>query len=163
MALRKTQTKKDEGSSLPSVDLKVAGAGVVKIKDLLAKVLVIQRISSLLSILFYLVWIPVGLFFLWFIFANFKLGAFDQLMQPKESPTSEAVAQPQNAPTETNLPGVGKVNVACVQSNLSEDAILKMVQNGGIEQLSADEKAKLEPCVVEKEATSTEASPAPKQ
>ncbi len=163
MALRKTLQKKDGGSSLPSVDLKIAGVGVVRIKDLLAKVLVIQRISSLLSILFYLIWILVGVFFLWFIIANFKLGAFDQLMQSKQSPTSDSAAQPQNAPTETNLPGVGKVNVACVQSNLSEDAILKMVQNGGTEQLTDDEKSKLEPCVIEKETASTEASPTPGQ
>ncbi len=161
MALKKTSSKKDGGSSLPSVDLKIAGAGVVKIKDLLAKVLVIQRISSLLSILFYLIWIPVGAFFLWFIIANFKLGAFDQLMSSKKNSVGDSESQSQNVPTETSLPGVGKVNIACVQSNLSEDAISRMVQNGGTEKLTADEKAKLEPCVVEKETNSTEVSPAP--
>lgn len=163
MALKKTSSKKDGGSNLPSVNLKIAGAGVVKIKDLLAKVLVIQRISLLLPILFYLVWIPVGAFFLWFIVANFKLGAFDQLMQPKPSVAGESASRPQNAPAETTIPGVGKVNVACVQSNLSEDAILKMVQNGGTEKLTAEENAKLEPCVVEKESSPSEPTASPNQ
>lgn len=163
MALKKRSSKKEGASTLPSVDLKIAGAGVVKIKDLIARVLVIQRISSLLSILFYIIWIPVGAFFLWFIVANFKLGAFDQLMQPKQEALSESSTQPQNAPSETTVPGIGKVNVACVQSNLSEEAILKMVQDGGTQKFTEEEKTKLEPCIVEKDSSTAAPAASPSQ
>ena len=68
----------------------------------------------------------VGIFFLWFIVANFRAGAFDQLIS-RPQPVSQTPDQSQT-PAETTVPGIGKVNVACVQKNLSEDSIVKMVQ-----------------------------------
>lgn len=104
-------------------------------------------VSSFLSIIFYIIWILIGIFILWFIFANFKLGAFDQLLGKQKSVSAQSDPQSQQ-PTETTVPGVGKVNIECVQSSLSQDAIVKMVQEKGTKSLTDDEKAKLEKCIV---------------
>ncbi len=139
--------------SIGSVGLKVTGVNVIKLRDVIGKFLVMQKITSFLSIVFYVIWILVGLFFLWFIAANFRLGAFDQLMQPRPTASSQ-VPQADQAPEETTVPGVGTVNVSCVQANLGEDLIIKMVQDKGIQNFSDEEKAKLAPCIVEAESPS---------
>lgn len=161
MAIRKKTSSAATGNIRTS-GLKVAGTSVIRLKDVIGKLLILQKISSFLSIIFYIIWIIVGIFFVWFIFANFRAGAFDQLMRPVSS-ASGPTAQNQQTPEETTIPGVGTVNVACVQSNLSEDLIVKMVRDQGTSNFSDEEKAKLAPCVVEAE-TQTEADPSsPKQ
>ena len=124
-----------------------------KIKNYLPnikRVIAIVNFSSLLSIIFYIIWILIGLFILWFVYANFRLGAFDQLMGRQSNVSAQADPQTQQ-PTETTVPGIGKVNIECVQTSLSEDSILKMVKDKSNASLTDDEKAKLEKCIIEKE------------
>lgn len=160
--MQKFMASKKNSNPINAIGLKVTGASVVRIKDIIGKFLVLQKISSILSIIFYVIWIPVGIFFLWFIVANFKLGAFDQLMKPPTSQNQPTTQTPQT-PAETTVPGVGKVNVDCVQNNLSEESIIKMVQDQGTQNLTDDEKAKLEPCVVEKATEEPAESPSTDQ
>lgn len=160
MATRKTSARKTAPENTKSTAQKVSAVNVVKLKDVIGKFLVLQKINSLLTTIFYLIWIPVGLFFLWFIIANFRLGAFDQLLQgPNAANQQPAAPEAPAAPTETNVPGVGSVNVNCVQQNLSEDAIIKIVQDQGTQNLSEEERAKLQPCIVEAASPSPESSP----
>lgn len=115
-------------------------------------------VSSFLSIIFYVIWILIGLFVLWFIYANFRLGAFDQLIGKQRQVSAQSAADPQSQqPTETTVPGIGKVNIACVQTSLSEESILKMVKDKSSASLTSDEKAKLEKCIIEKD----QAAPSP--
>lgn len=151
---------KKNGNPVKVVASKISGTRVVRVRDLLAKVLVFQKIKVFLSIVFYIVWIPVGIFFIWFIIANFRLGAFDQLMKPKQATPVESQASSQ-VPEETTVPGVGKVNINCVQTSLSENTIMKMVQDRGTQNLTDDEKSKLEPCIVEKATPDPNASASP--
>ena len=55
-------------------------------------------------------------------------------------------------PTETDLPGVGKVNIACVQSSLSAEAVQKLVASSNASTLTEEERASLAPCIVEAES-----------
>ncbi len=121
------------------------------------RVLVIFNLSSFLAIVFYVIWIVIGLFILWFIFANFKLGAFDQLMGRVGQNSAQAVPQGQQ-PAETTVPGIGKVNIECVQTSLSEESILKMVKDKSSASLTDDEKAKLDKCIIEKDQGVTPAN-----
>ncbi len=115
---------------------------------------VFSILHGLLSTIFYIIWILIGLFMLLFIYGNFKQGAFRGLL--KAAPT----AQPQQmqAPTETAIPGIGKVNIDCVQKSLTPQEIQKVVQTGDSSKLTADEKAKLDPCIVQKEEATPSAS-----
>ena len=116
----------------------------------------IVRLIKFLAVIYLLIWILIGILILIFIYGNFKQGAFRGLFSKPQVPQEQM-----QAPTETDLPGVGKVNIACVQNSLSTDAIQKLVQNGDISKLTDDEKAKLEPCIIQKEDATTSTSPSP--
>lgn len=112
---------------------------------------------QILATLFFIIWILVGIFFLVFIYGNWRQGAFRGLLT-KPQPVPQQQSQ---APVETDLPGIGKVNIACVQNSLSTDAIQKLAQNGNTSTLTDDEKAKLEPCITQKEEATPSTSPTP--
>jgi hypothetical protein len=120
-------------------------------KNKTAKRPILQRLHEALGILFYLIWILIGFFFILFIVANIRQGAFKSLFSPA-APQSQ---QQMDTATEAPLPGIGTVNIACVQEALSEEAIAKIFQEKSTTSLTDEEKAKFEPCIVEKE------SPAP--
>ncbi len=115
-----------------------------------------DKVIKFLAFLFFFIWILVGLFFLVFIYGNFRQGAFRNLFSKAQPQASQGQMQ---APTETTLPGIGKVNIACVQSALSSDAIQKIVTDGNTYKLTDAEKSKFEPCIVEKEQATPSASP----
>lgn len=100
-------------------------------------------VKDSLAIVFYLMWIVIGAFFLFVIFGQIKQGVLSSLVGGSQSPTTQA-----QTPTETDLPGVGKVNIECVQTSLSQDSIQKLIMEGNASTLTADEKAKLDPCIV---------------
>lgn len=114
----------------------------------------LHTIGDILSVVFYIIWIVIGLLFLLFIWTNIRQGAFRGLFG---GPAATAPGQVQT-PTETVLPGVGKVNISCVQQALSAETIQKILQESSTSTLTDEEKAQLEPCIVEKE----EATPSPK-
>lgn len=116
---------------------------------------IVVRISQVFSVFFYFIWILIGLFVLLFIYANFKQGAFTGLFSPRP-PQQQTQVQP---PAEVSLPGIGKVNIQCVQSSLSKEALAKIGQTGDVSKLTADEKSKLEPCITQKEEATPSASP----
>ena len=109
---------------------------------------ILQKINQSLAIIFYLMWIVIGLFFILLIVANILQGVFRQLFaSPQQAPPQV------EAPTETTLSGIGKVNIECIQSALSNEVIGKIIQEENTTFLTDEEKAKLEPCITEKEAT----------
>ncbi len=150
--MQKFMAPKKTVNRIKAVGLKITGVNVVRLKDVIGKFLVLQKIVSILSIIFYLIWIMIGSFLVWFIIANFRLGAFDQLMRQGPSSPSQQMPQAQQTPEETTVPGVGSVNVNCVQKNLSEDLIIKMVQDKGTQNFTEDEKSKLAPCIIKAES-----------
>ena len=105
------------------------------------------KIEKSLQTIFYIVWILIGLFVALIIILSYRQGAFTPLFTTPQQPQQQT--QP---PTETTLPGIGKVNIACVQQALTEEAITKIVQEQNTDSLTDEEKAKLEPCIVEKES-----------
>ncbi len=123
------------------------------------RVVAIFNLSSFFAIVFYMIWILIGLFVVWFIYANFKLGAFDLLMGKQSQSSAQSQASPQGQPPiETTVPGIGKVNIECVQTALSEESILKMVKDKSSASLTDDEKAKLDKCIIEKDQGVTPAN-----
>lgn len=123
-------------------------------EELKPKKPLLDRGHKILSLIFYIIWIPIGLVFLLSVYANFRQGAYKNLLNPAAAPSSQT-GQP-NAPAEADLPGVGMVNVSCVQSALNSEAIQKIIAAGNTSNLSDDEKSKLQPCIV-----SPPASPSP--
>ena len=109
----------------------------------------LHKVIGVLAIAFFTIWIVIGLVFLLFIFANFRQGAFNGLL----GGASGSQVSPQvSAPAEVDLPGVGMVNVECVQASLSQESILKLQTDGGTDNFTADENAALETCIVESDA-----------
>lgn len=111
-----------------------------------------QKIRDVLIAVFAVEWIVIGLFFLLFIYSNIRQGAIKALLTP---PVQQEQATPVPK-TEATLPGIGKVKIDCVETALSQEAIGKLLQSG-TSALTDDEKAKFEPCVIEKE----QATPSP--
>ncbi|OGD98373.1 hypothetical protein A3A49_01375 [Candidatus Curtissbacteria bacterium RIFCSPLOWO2_01_FULL_38_11b] len=111
-------------------------------------------VPNALAVIFYIIWIVVGIAMFLIIYGNFKQGAFRGLLSKPQPPPQQA-----QAPTETTLPGIGKVNVACVQSALTTEAIQKILADGNTSKLTKEEKAKFEPCIVEAETANPQASP----
>lgn len=117
------------------------------------KKLTFTNVNRFLAFLFYLIWVLVGLYALLVVFANIRQGALKSLFA---KPPSQETSQAPQAPVETTIPGIGKVNIECIQSSLTPDEIQKIVQTGDDSKLTAEEKAKLEPCIIEKaEATAS--------
>ncbi len=114
----------------------------------------LAAVPTALSVIFYIIWIVVGIALLLIIYGNFKQGAFKGLFSPAPAPPAQT-----QAPAETTLPGIGKVNIACVQSALTTEAIQKIVTDGNTSNLTDEEKAKFEPCIMEAEQATPEASP----
>jgi len=106
----------------------------------------LHKIIAALSVAFFTIWIIIGLIILFIIFANFRQGAFSGLLG--STPTTQ-VPNSAQAPALTDLPGVGMVDVTCVQNSLSEEAIEKLVNDEGVDNFTDEEKETLSPCVVE--------------
>lgn len=161
MAVKKTSVKKEDRSekAVAQKDKPITLA-TNSVKATFAKVKTVSVIGSALPTIFYFLWIVIGLFMLWFIYANFRLGAFDTLIGKQSTPSVQNQSQQAQTPTETTVPGIGKVNIECVQTSLSEDAIMKMVQEKSDKSLSADDKKKLQACIIGTDS-STETTPAP--
>jgi len=117
---------------------------------------ILKSLNQSLGILFYLIWILIGLFFILFIVANFRQGAFRGLFSSSSQAQQQAQTQ---TPEETTIPGIGTVNIACVQQALSSEAITKIAQSGNTSSLTDEEKTKLEPCIVEKESPAPSPTP----
>lgn len=110
----------------------------------------LHKIIGVLAIAFFTIWIIIGLLFLFFIWANIRQGAFSGLLSG--TPPQQQGPPASQIPTETDLPGVGIVNVECVQNSLSEEAIQKLVSDGQAA-LTDEENTAFEPCLVEPEIT----------
>src|SRR4030043_1081467 len=108
----------------------------LKQKVKIYKKLSLAGINSVLATLFYIIWILIGLFVLLFIYANIKQGMFRNLFGPRSAPAQQQTSQ---MPTETDLPGVGTVNIECVQNSLSEEAIQKLISQNGASTLTEEE------------------------
>jgi hypothetical protein len=107
----------------------------------------LHKVNDVLAVLFYSIWILIGVFFLLVIVGQIRQGALSSIVG---SPAQSQVPQVE-VPTETNLPGIGKVNIECVQNNLDQTVIQKLVQEG-VSALTEEEKEKLTPCIVEAES-----------
>lgn len=109
-----------------------------------------------LAVAFFVIWILIGIYFLLVVLQQMRAGAFKELLQfgPQKQPTPQVEEQ-----TEASLPGIGKVNIACIQSALPPEAIQKILQDQGTQNLTEEEKTKLEPCIIQKAEASPQASP----
>lgn len=109
---------------------------------------------KLLAFVFFVVWILIGLFVLAFIVQGTKRGMFDYVLfgkvpQAQQAPNVET-------PTETTLPKIGKINIACAEKALKQESIQKLVgeYDYDITKLEAAEKTEFEKCIVEKPQSS---------
>ncbi len=118
----------------------------------------LKGITLTLGTIFFIIWILIGSFVLVVIVQSVRQGAFAGLFSAPQSTPESVSAQ---APSQTLIPGVGLVNVDCVEKALSADSIQKLVSEGNASSLTADEKTKLEPCILQKEAASPSTSESP--
>lgn len=113
-----------------------------------------QKINVYLATIFFLIWIFVGLFASLVALQSVKQGFLNGIFGKTQAPVSQT--QPQ---TEADLPGAGRVNIACTEKALSQDAIQRVMTKGDTSVLTADEKAKLEPCIMAPAGTTPTATP----
>lgn len=108
----------------------------------------------ILASTFLVIWILIGLFLLVVIVQGLRTGTF--LLGPSKN-GQQTQTQETQAPTEANLPGIGRVNIACVKEALSQETIQKLLEKGDLSVLEGEEKAKFQACIISK------ASPIPTQ
>ena len=110
----------------------------------------LDKVSKILSVAFFAIWILVGVFALLVILQGFRQGAYSNLLSFKETPSVSDTEVPQiESPSTVNLEGIGAVDVACAQSALSGATIQKLVESKDINTLTAEERTKFEPCLVD--------------
>lgn len=114
----------------------------------------IRRLRSLailktLKFVFLVIWILVGLFVLAFIVQGTRRGMFDYVLFGKVPQTQQASNM--EAPIETTLPKIGKINIACAEKALKPESIQKLVGefDYDITKLTPGEKTEFEKCVTE--------------
>lgn len=116
----------------------------------------LQKVNIYLATIFLLLWIFVGLFASLVVVQSLRQGFLKGVFSaPQSTPVSQSQQQ-----TEADLPGVGKVNIACTEQALSQDSLQKILTSGDTSALTADEKTKLEPCIVAPASATPSASPA---
>lgn len=121
--------------------------------------LLTKKIVLILASIFFIIWILIGIFILLVIIQGFRQGTYQQYLNPQKRDTAQ---DPQSqAPNEVALPGIGTVNVECVQTSISTESISKLVETGSTDSLEGEEKAKFEKCIVEKDTSSPATSTAP--
>ena len=104
------------------------------------------KILHALAAVFFVIWILIGVFVLLLLADGFKRGAYQGLFGRQNQQQESQAPQP---PTDVDLPGIGKVNVECAQSTLSDESIQKIVTEESTKSLTDDEKASFEKCIVE--------------
>ena len=134
-------TRKDTQPSKVSVQVKV------KNLNFFGK---LYKLDLILLTVALLIWIFVGSFFSLTIVDNLKSLAKQKALDKVGGELNENVA-----PSEVMLEGIGNVNINCVQSKVKPESVQKAVGDKTISNLPADEKAKLESCIVGLEATPT--------
>ena len=111
----------------------------------------------LLAALFFLLWIFIGIFVSLFIVQGVRQGLFPGLFSGSVQGASSNASAP---PSDVSIPGVGKVNVDCVNKlNLSQDSLSKLSQPNGVNSMPAEDKVKFESCITQKESATPSASP----
>lgn len=110
----------------------------------------LKKLASikLLAFVFFIIWILIGIFVLAFIVQGTRRGMFDYVLFGKVPQAQEA---PQaQAPTETTLPKIGTINIACAEKALKPESIQKLVGefDYDITKLEASEKTEFEKCIV---------------
>ena len=109
----------------------------------------IERINNTLSLVFHIIWIIVGLFILLVVLQGFRQGAYSNLLSFKTQSAPTGAPEVTQPPWDVNLEGIGKVNVACAKGALPDASIQKLIESKDINSLTADERTKFQPCIVE--------------
>jgi len=104
------------------------------------------KILHVLAVVFFVIWILIGIFVLLLLADGFKRGAYQGLFGRQSQEQQTQTTQP---PQDVELPGIGKVNVECAQSSLTDESIQKIVTEESTKSLNAEEKANFEKCIVE--------------
>lgn len=113
------------------------------------------KILHVLAAVFFVIWILIGIFVLLILADGFKRGAYQGLFGKQSQQQQAQTPQP---PSEVDLPGIGKINVECAQSTLTDESIQKIVTEESTESLTEAEKASFEECIVEPASSPTPTS-----
>lgn len=115
----------------------------------------LPKLIIVLLTVFLVVWIIIGFFALAIIAQGYRKGLYNGFFSSKQQDTSQQASEVQAPPKDVDLPGIGKVNVACARAALSDASLTKLAQSEDTSVLSNEEKTKFEPCIIAK------ASPSP--
>ena len=110
-----------------------------------------KALFILLAVVSMIIWIFVGGAISLLIIQSARQGTLERILgggaqQDKAQQTQQSQQQQQS--TEANIPGVGRVSIACVKNALSDTSIKNLVVAGNTSVLSVDEKARFEKCLV---------------
>lgn len=100
----------------------------------------------LIAVVSMIIWIFVGGLLSIFIVQSWRSGLLERFLstEPPQQVQQEKVPMP----IEANLPGIGRVNIDCVKTALSDSSIKNMIQAENTSVLKEDEKVRFEKCIV---------------
>ncbi len=148
---KKTETATPERTTARSVE--TVSAYPIMLPPMLQKVL------SYLAVAFTVVWLVIGIFVLLVIIQGFRRGAYTGLLSSADTTQQQTSQDNTTQPTEADLPGIGRVNISCVQQALSPESLQKVLQSKDISVLQGDEKAKFQACITQPATPAPSASP----
>lgn len=100
----------------------------------------------LMAVVSMIIWIFVGGLLSTFIVQGWRSGMLERFLSTE--PPRQIQQEKVPTPVEANLPGIGRVNIECVKTALSDSSIKKMIQAENTNVLKEDEKARFEECIV---------------
>lgn len=100
----------------------------------------------LIAVASMIIWIFVGGLLSIFIVQGWRSGLLERFLSTE--PPRQVQQEKVPTPIEANLPGIGRVNIECVQTALSNSSIKNMIQAENTNVLKEDEKTRFEKCVV---------------
>ena len=110
------------------------------------KIVAVPKVMMTLAAIFLITWTLIGISLLLLVVQAQRKGTFKGLTNPAQTQSQSQTQQ--QVPEETEIPGIGRVNIACVQNALPIESIQKLLSAKDISALEGEERTKFEACLV---------------
>lgn len=111
------------------------------------RIVAVPKVMMTLAAIFLVTWTLIGISLLLLVVQAQRKGTFKGLTNPAQAQSQTQSQNQQQVPEETEIPGVGRVNIACVQNALPIESIQKLLSAGNISALEGEERTKFEACL----------------
>lgn len=115
----------------------------------------LYKFNLILLTLGLLIWVFVGSFFALNIVEQLKFMVGQKAVQKLNEPEADLTTKV------VTLPGIGQVDLDCIKRDVKEEILQKIIAESGTSTLNAEDKQKVESCIVSQATPSATPVPTP--